>query len=75
MTPYDVYENIYGPYDPEHPKPEPFSCWLGKEQADYLAAHPDAKRKMIDGHFFYESELSAFHAWVCERARESLVCR
>jgi beta-glucanase (GH16 family) len=67
-TPYDVFESIYGKYDPEHPHAIPFSIWMREEKAEYLRQHPEAVKNQIDGNF-YEAELTRFFTWVIERQR------
>jgi hypothetical protein len=67
-TPYDVFESIYGNYDPDQPHTVPFSVWMSKEKTDYLSQRPESARNQIDGHF-YEAELERFFRWISERYR------
>jgi hypothetical protein len=70
MSPYDVFESIHGPYDPNVVPVVPFSVWMGEEKAEYLRQHPEAARNQIDGHF-YDPELERFFRWISERERRT----
>ena len=65
-TPYDIFESIYGSYDPDKPHAVPFSVWMSNQKSEYLAQHPGAKRNQIDGHFF-DAELTRFFNWISEK--------
>ena len=67
-TPYDVFESITGPYDPDVVPIVPFSVWMSAEKTQYLVERPEATRNQIDGHF-YDSELERFFRWISERIR------
>jgi hypothetical protein len=72
-TPYDVFESLYGPYNPDGPHTYPFSCWMSEEKSAYLTAHPEAARNQIDGHFF-DAELERFFRWISARERKTCAC-
>src|SRR5271166_3361100 len=69
-TPYDVFESLYGPYNPDT---YPFSCWMNDEKAAYILAHPEAVKNQIDGHFF-DPELERFFRWISSRERKLCAC-
>ena len=67
-TPYDVYESIFGKYNPDVVPVIVFSNWMREEKAAYLVEHPEAKKNQIDGHF-YDPELERFFRWISGRVR------
>ena len=67
-TPYVVFENECGTYDPDKPHDPPFSVWMGARKQEYLALFPESVKNQIDGHF-YSDELTRFFHWISDRRK------
>ena len=70
-TPYDVYESLFGAYEPDVPNNVIFSNWMREEKSEYLRQHPEAAKNQIDDHF-YNAELERFFRWISSRERNEL---
>lgn len=62
-NPYDIFESLFGTFDPDKPHDPPFSVWMSEQKAKYLEKFPDERKRQIDGSFFNDS-LERFFRWI-----------
>lgn len=66
IYPYDIFESLFGAYDPMVPRKEIFSVWLSEKRSEFYAEHPEEMKNQIDGHM-YEDARNRFFKWLSDK--------